>query len=85
MKPFAKLYYSDELALMQGVEDGPEISIYVDPGIPGVGVCKTGIGFGDEEGGWDKADKAFDLFDDEAALKIARKLIANIRQMLEEA
>lgn len=88
MKRFAMLIEDPEIGqvvvMQQRGDEGPEIAIYFDPGIDGMGVCNTNIGFNDDEDGWDKADCAFERFDDDMAVNMARKGIESIKAMFNE-
>lgn len=87
-KRFAMLVEDPEIGqvvvMQQRGDDGPEIAIFFHPGVDGMGVCNTSLGFDDDEDGWEKADMVFEQFDDEAVVKLARKAIDNIKAMFAE-
>lgn len=88
MKRFAMLAEDAEIGqvvvMQQQGDDGPEIDVYFWPGVDGMDVCSTRIGFSDDAEGHDKADRAFACFDEEAAVKMARAAIAGIKDMFSE-
>jgi len=89
VKPFAKLYQSDEIGQVLATlhltgEDMPEIHIHFDPEVEGIGLSAAKIGFPDTEEGEELARKAFDLITEEGAIGVAQMAIANIRSMLSE-
>lgn len=89
MKPFAKLFHSDEIGqvlvtLHLTGEDTPELHITFDPDVDGLGMSSTKIGFPDTDAGEELAQRAFDLVTEESAVGTARIAIANIRKMFGE-
>lgn len=88
MKRFAMLVEDAEIGqvcvMQQRGDDGPEIAVYFNPEVDGLGICRTAIGFSDDEAGEQKAALAFEKFDDEAAVSIARRAIASIKDMFAE-
>lgn len=70
---FAKLYEpvvgQQILVKLDEYDDGFEVRVYCQP--EGLGVCSTALKYPDTEGGWDKAQKAFDSMTEEKAIEIA--------------
>ena len=90
MKPFAKLFQSDEIGqvlvtLHLTGEDTPELHITFDPNVDGLGISSTKVGFPDTDAGEELAQRAFDSVTEESAIGAARIAIANIREMFAEA
>lgn len=73
---FAKLYEPTPgrqiLVKLDAGDAGPEVRIFAEP--EGLGVCSAAFGFDDDDGGWNKAEKLFDDFDEEMAIKIADEI-----------
>jgi hypothetical protein len=70
---YAKLFdnaqYEQILIKLDSDDDGkPEVRIYFAP--DGLGVCSIAISFSDDSEGWEKAEKSFNLIDNEKAVKM---------------
>lgn len=83
---FAKLFRFDDvgqvLVKLDDSEDGPEVRVYFQP--KGLGVCSTAFTFkpDDLEDENDKAEKAFDLIDEEKAHAIVTEVLKTIPSSL---
>ena len=81
MSDFAKLFKADDTGQVLVLRDQNEEylpCVVVDFSLPGVGRIATRICFDDDDDGYDKADDAFDLMDEEKALSIARTHILKL-------
>lgn len=88
MSKFAKLFYFEEigqvLVKLDDGDKGAEVRVYFQP--KNLGVCSMAFTFKpDSEGGeWDKAEKAFDLIDEDKAKDIVLEALNTIPVALSE-
>lgn len=74
MQPFAKLYWADDVGQVLATIDDNEVLIRFVP--PGLGVSAIRACLPDTEGGQQKAQRLFDRIDEEFALGLVRKVLA---------
>lgn len=83
---FAKLFRFDDvgqvLIKLDDGEDGPEVRVYFRP--KGLGVCSTAFTFkpDEHEDENDKADKAFEMIDENKARTIVTEVLKTIPSSL---
>ena len=84
-KNFAKLFEFDDLGqvllTLQIGDDGPEIT-YRIAGMLGVEPSVTFSGYSDNEDGWAKAEKYFEILTEPDAKLLGKKLEADVLEML---
>jgi len=88
IRRFAKLFETNLgqiLVLRRSGDDGPEITIFFNPGVEGAGLCRIDINFPDSEEGETAADFGFDLIDEDKVAKAVSEQIASIRKIFSEA
>lgn len=83
MSKFAKLFEFDDIGMVLVKRDtdengDPEVRLYFEP--KGFGVCSTAFGFEEDEheDAAAKAEKAFELIDQERAEKIIRGVLETL-------
>jgi hypothetical protein len=81
MNNFAKLIETERgqvLAKLDSGDDGPEVRVFFNPEVEGIGVCSMAFNFKDED--HKKAKKLFDELTDKKLEAIAFKAMEQIRQ-----
>lgn len=74
MQPFAKLYEAEDVGQVLAVIDGHEVIIRFVP--PGMGLSAVRACLPDTEGGQQKAELLFAKIDEQFALSLVRKVLA---------
>lgn len=87
IKPFAKLFTYDDigqvLAVIDDSDDGPEVKFSFTPH-ENLGVCSISSRFSNDDEGWAKADKLFDVLDAEAAKRVVMPVIKEMMERFGE-
>lgn len=79
---FAKLFETEigqVLVKIDEKDNTPEVRIFFEP--DGLGVCSVALEFKDDESGnaWDKADNCFEKTDQDVAVSMIKKVLANFQ------
>lgn len=72
--------YGQILAVAKETDDGrPEVQWSIVP--PGLGLCSMGMGFEDNDEGWDRRDAYFAALVEESAAKAAHAITESIKEL----